>query len=454
MPISGTFAAAHEVPGLKQIADAVNVPLTVSGIAGAYATGKTVDILPISQASKDILKQPLSELGSLGAQVLLGGKIMGKAGDLLKTKSDITPAEAAQIVHEAKAEPLSPTKAETTPLYEQFKATQVEKPIVEATSKPVIAPQATIAPELAPLAKEAQKSEVQNLKEAYYSKLNEERGIIVSPQSKGLISNQKFSISSDGYPVARIGGKNVFLHDLILGTEKSKGLVIDHVNRNPLDNRVENLRVVTQQANIFNRGVHPKNTSGATGVQFDKATNKWVARITVNGKNNHLGSFATIDEAIKARKAAEAKFVEPLYNKVKESSFVSKEPPTEHYQQKSPESGQALSTRGADVLHAAVEKKLTDIAGQLPTHEVRDMGIAAGRALDFVTNNPDEALKIAKGESMPKNDVFPEDIYTALEIKAMKEGDVNTLRDLATSNVPTSAGQRLRARRSKAHRPW
>jgi hypothetical protein len=103
-PVSGTFEAAQDFPVLKQVADIVNVPFTLTGLAGAYATGKVVDVLPISNASKDTLRAPLSDLGSLAAQVFVGGKIMAKAGDVIKSGREITPAEASKIVDTVKAE--------------------------------------------------------------------------------------------------------------------------------------------------------------------------------------------------------------------------------------------------------------------------------------------------------------------------------------------------------------
>ncbi len=106
---------------------------------------------------------------------------------------------------------------------------------------------------------------------------------------------------------------------------------------------------------------------------------------------------------------------------------------------------EVISTRGADVLKAAVEKKLTDSVGELPTHNQMDMKEQSSLAVDFAEKNPEQALSIAKGEALPPLHILPESIYTALEIKAIKEGDVQTLQDLAQSKIPTYAGQRMKA---------
>ena len=54
---------------------------------------------------------------------------------------------------------------------------------------------------------------------------------------------------------------------------------IDHINRNPSDNRMCNLRECTQQFNQFNTGKHCDNTSGEKNVQFDKGHRKWQVRV-------------------------------------------------------------------------------------------------------------------------------------------------------------------------------
>ena len=65
---------------------------------------------------------------------------------------------------------------------------------------------------------------------------------------------------------------------------------IDHINRDKLDNRIINLRSVTQQENCFNRG-------GVKGYSLYKKTNQYVAYITAHGKRIHLGLFNTEEEA-------------------------------------------------------------------------------------------------------------------------------------------------------------
>lgn len=80
---------------------------------------------------------------------------------------------------------------------------------------------------------------------------------------------------------------------------------LDHINRNRSDNRISNLREVTNKQNLQNAGKYSHNTSGHSGVYRYKRDSKWRAQIKHNQKHISLGYFNTIEEAIAARKAAE-----------------------------------------------------------------------------------------------------------------------------------------------------
>lgn len=142
-PITGAFDIAKHVPGLKQVADAVNLPFTVTGFAGSFATGKAIDWIPdaiLPQSSKDIIKAPLQELGALAGQVFLGGKLMEKIGAASKD-GPIDQDKAQAIVDEAKAE-VQKEKPEVAPEH-------APKPEAsESTQTPAESTQ--ISPELPP----------------------------------------------------------------------------------------------------------------------------------------------------------------------------------------------------------------------------------------------------------------------------------------------------------------
>ncbi|MDM8534724.1 HNH endonuclease [Clostridiaceae bacterium HSG29] len=92
---------------------------------------------------------------------------------------------------------------------------------------------------------------------------------------------------------------SISLHRLIINAKK--GEYVDHINRNTLDNRKENLRVCTNQQNGFNCTLKKNNTSGVSGVSWDKSRNKWSASIKYNYKNIYLGRFDNKRDAIIAR---------------------------------------------------------------------------------------------------------------------------------------------------------
>lgn len=81
---------------------------------------------------------------------------------------------------------------------------------------------------------------------------------------------------------------------------------VDHINGNPADTRLVNLRPVTRSQNMMNMGRSPRNTSGHKGVSWAKNDRKWQAYITLNRRKRSLGYHADINDAIAARRAAEA----------------------------------------------------------------------------------------------------------------------------------------------------
>lgn len=105
---------------------------------------------------------------------------------------------------------------------------------------------------------------------------------------------------------------------------------------------------------------------------------------------------------------------------------------------------QVINSRAQTLEKAAVEKKLTDSLGELPTHNRMDMADQASRALEFIEKDPQRAMRVVRGESVPDG-ILPESVYTALEIKAIKEGNVEMLKELSNSTIPTTAGQAMKA---------
>lgn len=96
---------------------------------------------------------------------------------------------------------------------------------------------------------------------------------------------------------------NILLHRIIMNVKN--GEYVDHINGNKLDNRKQNLRICTNQENNFNKGLYSHNTSGVTGVSWDKSRNKWEVSIKINQKKINLGRFENFNDAVNKRKDAE-----------------------------------------------------------------------------------------------------------------------------------------------------
>ncbi len=101
--------------------------------------------------------------------------------------------------------------------------------------------------------------------------------------------------------------KGIYMHRVI--TDAPKGIYVDHINGNALDNRRANLRLCTNSENVHNCGMRPDNTSGCRGVDWHKQRGKWRVRLKSHGIRKDLGFYSDIKDAVIARKAAEGKYV-------------------------------------------------------------------------------------------------------------------------------------------------
>lgn len=109
------------------------------------------------------------------------------------------------------------------------------------------------------------------------------------------------------YAIRQVGGKGVFMHKVIMPAPK--GMHTDHINRDKLDNRKQNLRVCTHAENNRNTTTMWKtNRSGYKGVTFNKKAGKYVAQIKEHGNYRFLGHYDVPEEASLAYKEAALKY--------------------------------------------------------------------------------------------------------------------------------------------------
>ena len=116
------------------------------------------------------------------------------------------------------------------------------------------------------------------------------------------------------YPAMRVKGKNKRLHKAVQTRIGFSG-VCDHINRNPFDNRRENLRPASHSMNNQNVSIRKDNSSGYLGVYYRKDAKKFSAQIyrKVNGKSKrkHLGHFSDSRSAAIAYDAAALEYHGP-----------------------------------------------------------------------------------------------------------------------------------------------
>lgn len=110
------------------------------------------------------------------------------------------------------------------------------------------------------------------------------------------------------YAYGDIFGTKVYAHRAIVAMHEGVWpKVVDHIDGDKTNNRISNLRSVTTQENAMNNGYRSDNTSGVTGVYFDKRDEKWCAEIFCAGRKTYIGRYKGLDEAKAARKAYEAR---------------------------------------------------------------------------------------------------------------------------------------------------
>lgn len=128
---------------------------------------------------------------------------------------------------------------------------------------------------------------------------------IKTGQAQQKIGDRAGSQKKDGYRNVCINRKLYKEHRVIWFMHYGEtDSWIDHKDRNPANNRIENLRLSTPGQNTHNQKMHRRNKSGFKGVSFNKAMSKWHARIYLDRKLNHLGFFDTVQEAHEAYKKA------------------------------------------------------------------------------------------------------------------------------------------------------
>jgi len=118
------------------------------------------------------------------------------------------------------------------------------------------------------------------------------------PSQNMLVGDRAGYVDNNGYRKLSIKSKRYQEHRIIfLMYHGYLPDTIDHIDGNPANNRIENLREATQQQNCYNSSTHGRNTSGHRGVSWSRAWNKWQAYVNVNKKRKFLGYFEDLELA-------------------------------------------------------------------------------------------------------------------------------------------------------------
>ena len=107
------------------------------------------------------------------------------------------------------------------------------------------------------------------------------------------------------YAVTNIGGTTILMHQMVIGPPP-RGLVVDHINGDGLDNRLRNLQYLTNAENIRKR--YRGNMTGIKMVE-GKITNPYKVQVSLGGKTTHVGYFPTAEEGLRARNKAIEKYI-------------------------------------------------------------------------------------------------------------------------------------------------
>lgn len=152
---------------------------------------------------------------------------------------------------------------------------------------------------------------------AHYFAYDRETGALtwrVRPCHNVFAGDKAGTVSPQGYLRVMLKKRLLNVHRIVwkLETGEEPPAEMDHINGNPADNRLCNLRAATHAQNQRNKGLSKNNACGFKGVRWDghsgSRSRPWRAAIRINGKRHYLGKFATPEEAHAAYQAATIQF--------------------------------------------------------------------------------------------------------------------------------------------------
>ena len=136
----------------------------------------------------------------------------------------------------------------------------------------------------------------------YYAFTTDGTRFLFDECDAALVQSRGWHVSKRGYVAGKEHRRESPIHKLMLSADT--GFDIDHINRDKMDNRRNNLRVVTHHENCMNQSMRATNTSGFMGVSFVKNIGKYESYIHFHGIKHNLGYYISPQEAAYYRDAA------------------------------------------------------------------------------------------------------------------------------------------------------
>lgn len=119
-------------------------------------------------------------------------------------------------------------------------------------------------------------------------------------------------MNSSGYAYFKYCGQEVFIHRLVMGLpvnfDDNNPLIAEHKDGNRKNNRKSNLRICEKKINPMNCGIYSNNISGHKGISWCERLQKYQVNLQCNKINHYLGVYASYEEAVKVREAAEQQY--------------------------------------------------------------------------------------------------------------------------------------------------
>ena len=405
-PISAVTNIASKIPGVKPLADVVNYGFGKIGEAGGYTFEKALDLTPdtiLSQETKDILKQPVKDVGSFAAQIVIGGKIMGKIGDMVSKGEVVTPEKATEVVKSAKEElaTKAPEVAPTKPLsYEAFQADQAVVPDQQGALRDIYAKTGA--------------SDIPGM----------------------TMADKVFSEVATEMDLAK-AGERIFVPSEIGGGTDVRAVASTFPDWVPEELRVKKLFDKVVATLDPSKVEYPPASQPRLRALYDAVLSEVDSRLGIDTsqiRNNIISKYENNKQI-------------PTPEVIPGSTEGGKGPGVTDQKVVLPERAPGVTKAASDINQNLVKQGFDALpVEEQSKYTPQSYKEIADKIASKMTSNIEEVKAIAKGEKPLPNDLNGQILFNAVEAHAMKVGDVQLLKDLAKSPLGTKlseAGQTL-----------